>query len=151
MTGISTRLAGLDDVEAVASLFDAYRQFYKQPADLSLARRFIHERLSRDESVLFVAEDETKTIVGFCQLYPTFCSVRAAPTYTLYDLFVIPEARGSGAGRALMLAAEAHGLAAGVARMDLSTARDNTVAQALYESLGWLRDEVFFVYNKRMR
>jgi ribosomal protein S18 acetylase RimI-like enzyme len=101
--------------------------------------------------VLFVAEDETKTIVGFCQLYPTFCSVRAAPTYTLYDLFVIPEARGSGAGRALMLAAEAHGLAAGVARMDLSTARDNTVAQALYESLGWLRDEVFFVYNKRMR
>jgi ribosomal protein S18 acetylase RimI-like enzyme len=135
----------------VASLFDAYRQFYKQPADLSLARRFIHERLSRDESVLFVAEDETKTIVGFCQLYPTFCSVRAAPTYTLYDLFVIPEARGSGAGRALMLAAEAHGLAAGVARMDLSTARDNTVAQALYESLGWLRDEVFFVYNKRMR
>jgi ribosomal protein S18 acetylase RimI-like enzyme len=151
MTGISTRLAGLDDVEAVASLFDAYRQFYKQPADLPLARRFIHERLSRDESVLFVAEDETKAIVGFCQLYPTFCSVRAAPTYTLYDLFVKPEARGSGAGRALMLAAEAHGLAAGVARMDLSTARDNTVAQSLYESQGWVRDEVFFVYNKRMR
>lgn len=151
MTAISTRLATLDDIDVVAVLFDAYRQFYKQPPDLPLARRFIHERLSRDESVLFVAEDETKSVLGFCQLYPTFCSVRAAPTYTLYDLYVKPEARGTGTGRALMLAAEAHGLAAGVARMDLSTARDNKVAQSLYESQGWVRDEVFFVYNKRMR
>lgn len=150
-TMISTRHATLDDLDAVASLFDAYRQFYRQPADLSLARRFIHERLARNESVLIVAENEAKAVVGFCQLYPTFCSVRAAPTYTLYDLFVTPQARGTGAGRALMLAAEAHAEHAGVARMDLSTARDNTVAQSLYESLRWVRDEVFYVYNKRLR
>jgi ribosomal protein S18 acetylase RimI-like enzyme len=31
--------------------------------------------------------------------------------------------------------------------MDLATARTNTEAQALYESLGWKRDETFFVYN----
>lgn len=151
MSTISTRHATLDDVDAIAPLFDAYRQFYKQASDLSLARRFIHERLSRNESVLFVAEDGTKTVIGFCQLYPTFCSVRAASTYTLYDLFVSPDARGTGAGRALMLAAEAHARSAGVARMDLSTARNNTVAQSLYESLGWVRDEVFFVYNKLLR
>lgn len=151
MSTISTRYATLDDVDAVAPLFDAYRQFYKQAPDLSLARRFLHERLSRNESVLFVAEDGTKTVIGFCQLYPTFCSVRAASTYTLYDLFVSPDARGTGAGRALMLAAEAHARSAGVARMDLSTARNNTVAQSLYESLGWVRDEAFFVYNKLLR
>ena len=89
-------------------------------------------------------------LVGFCQLYPTFCSVRAARTYTLYDLFVSPEARGTGAGRLLMLAAEAHATRAGVARMELSTARDNTIAQSLYESLDWVRDEAFFVYSKTL-
>ena len=151
MTAISTRLATLDDLDAIAPLFDAYRQFYKQAPDLGLARRFIRERLERDESVLIVAEAAPKNVVGFCQLYPTFCSVRAAPAYTLYDLFVSPAARGTGAGKALMLAAEAHAARTGVARLELSTARSNTVAQSLYESLDWVRDEAFFVYSKTLR
>jgi ribosomal protein S18 acetylase RimI-like enzyme len=150
MTMIATRLATIEDLDAVAPLFDAYRQFYKQPADLPRARHFIEERLRRQESVLLVAQTEARRIVGFCQLYPTFCSVRAARTYVLYDLFVSPDARGTGAGRALMLAAEAHAAKTGAARLELSTAKTNTVAQSLYESLGWQRDEAFFVYNKNV-
>jgi len=34
--------------------------------------------------------------------------------------------------------------------MDLTTARDNQRAQALYESLGWVRDQVFLSYNRRL-
>jgi ribosomal protein S18 acetylase RimI-like enzyme len=49
-----------------------------------------------------------------------------------------------------MLAAEAHCRAHGVARMDLSTAYSNVQAQALYESLGWVRDTVYFVYNRSL-
>jgi ribosomal protein S18 acetylase RimI-like enzyme len=148
MTAITTRRATIKDLDAIAPLFDAYRQFYKQSPDRPLARRFIQDRLQRNESVIFVAESETGKVVGFCQLYPTFCSVRAAATYVLYDLFVSPEARGSGTGRLLMLAAEAHASKTGAARMELSTARDNKVAQSLYESLAWVRDEAFFVYGK---
>jgi ribosomal protein S18 acetylase RimI-like enzyme len=151
MTTPTTRLATLDDLAPVAALFDAYRQFYKQPADLPLARAFMRARLERKDSVVLVAESATKQVLGFCQLYPMFCSIRAAPTYTLYDLFVSPEARGTGAGRALMLAAQAHAAHTGAARLELSTAKDNTVAQSLYESLGWERDEVFFVYGKSLR
>ncbi|TFH49442.1 MAG: GNAT family N-acetyltransferase, partial [Lysobacterales bacterium] len=81
MSAISTRRATIDHLDAIAPLFDAYRQFYKQAPDLPLARRFIQERLQRNESVVFVAETGTMKIVGFCQLYPTFCSVRAAHTY----------------------------------------------------------------------
>jgi ribosomal protein S18 acetylase RimI-like enzyme len=148
MTAISTRRATIGDLDAVAPLFDAYRQFYKQDPDLPRARMFMQERLERNESIVFVAETDARKIVGFCQLYPTFCSVRAAPTFVLYDLVVSPEARGTGAGKALMLAAEAHAAKTGVARMELSTARTNVVAQALYESLDWVRDEAFFVYGK---
>ena len=81
-------------------------------------------------------------------MYPTFCSVAAASIYILYDLFVLPEIRKSGAGKALLLAAEQHAAREGFARMDLTTAKTNLRAQSLYESLGWIRDEDFYTYSK---
>jgi len=147
MSAVTIRLAALPDLTAVAALFDAYRQFYEQPADAALALQFIGERMRRQESVILVAQ-AAESIVGFCQLYPSFCSVIAQPIYTLYDLYVAPAARKTGAGRALMQAAHDHARQHGFARLDLSTARTNHQAQALYESLGWVRDEVFLYYNK---
>lgn len=147
---ITTRLATLADLDAVAALFDAYRQFYEQPADLGLARRFIEARLQRDESVVIVACNADQAIVGICQLYPTFCSVEAKPVYVLYDLYVDASARRSGAGSALLRAAEQLARERGMARMELSTARTNTTAQSVYEALGWVRNDAFFVYGKRI-
>ena len=145
------RAGGIDDGQEIAPLFDAYRQFYGQPADLALARRFIDGRLRRGESVILLAEDESGSAVGFCQMYPTFCSVEAAAIYVLYDLFVSPNRRRHGVGRALMLAAEARAQAEGVARIDLATAKTNATAQSLYESMGWRRDEQFHTYSKQVR
>ena len=151
MSSIGTRPAEGRDLEAVAELFDAYRQFYEMPPDLALARRYLDERFQRRESVILVAEDAGGVIVGFTQLYPAFCSVLADRTFVLYDLFVTPAARGTGAGRALMEAAEAHARANGAARLQLETARTNVVGQSLYESCGWKRDELFYVYAKALR
>lgn len=147
---IAIRSAAADDLRAVAALFDQYRQFYEQAPDAALALQFITERFARQESVLLVAQDEAGALVGFCQLYPSFCSVEAKPIYVLYDLFVVPSARKSGAGRALMQAAEARARADGKARMDLTTAKTNHTAQALYASLGWVRDEVFYAYSRHV-
>lgn len=140
------RRAGADDVEAVARLFDLYRQFYRQPADAVSARRFIADRIARDESVILVAESGGE-LLGFTQLYPTFCSVAAARMFVLYDLFVAPAGRRRGVGRALMQAAAEHARAAGAARLELATAKTNHPAQALYRSLGWVRDEEFDHYS----
>lgn len=148
MTMVSTRLAGLTDLHKIASLFDAYRQFYEQPADLVKAETFLRDRMRKGESSILVAENGSADMLGFCQLYPSFCSVIAAPIVVLYDLFIAPNFRKSGAGRALMLAAEQHARQHGFARMDLTTAKTNLSAQALYASLGWQRDEVFYAYNK---
>lgn len=145
---IAIRSATAEDLPAIATLFDQYRQFYEQAPDAALALQFITERFARQESVLLVAQDEAGALVGFCQLYPSFCSVEAKPIYVLYDLFVMPSARKTGAGRALMLAAEARARADGKARMDLTTAKTNLRAQGLYEALGWVRDEVFYAYNR---
>ena len=141
------RAAGPADLDALAALFDAYRCFYDQPPDAARARAFLAERMARGESVLLVAEAAAGGgLAGFCQLYPTFCSVAAAPIFVLYDLFVAAPARRGGTGRALLQAAAAHARAAGAARLELSTARDNHRAQALYASLGWQRDDVFLHY-----
>ncbi|WP_210542728.1 GNAT family N-acetyltransferase [Rhodoferax sp. PAMC 29310] len=151
MSAVQTRLATLADLDAVAALFDAYRQFYDQAPDLAGARRFLNERLLNNESVLLPAEDAAAgQALGFCQLYPSFCSVEAASIYTLYDLFVVPQARRSGVGRALLLTAEAQAVAGGKVRMDLTTARTNHAAQSMYASLGWVRDDVFLAYSKRL-
>ena len=151
MSKVVTRLAEEHDLPAVATLFDAYRQFYEMPPDLPLARRYLGERFERGESVILVAEDVSGELIGFTQLYPAFCSVLADRTYVLYDLFVTPAARGTGAGRALMEAAEAYARAHGAARLQLQTAVTNVVGQSLYESCGWKRDELFYVYEKGLR
>lgn len=150
MSTVQTRIATLDDLDAIAPLFDAYRQFYEQAPDLPLAFRFIHDRLKNKESVILLASLDSGAVIGFCQLYPTFCSVEAKPIYSLYDLYVSPMARRSGAGRVLLIAAEGLASANGKARMDLTTAKTNLPAQAAYESLGWVRDDVFFAYSKRV-
>lgn len=151
MSTIATRLSTQRDLAAVAALFDAYRQFYGKAPDLTLATDFIRERMQRRESVVLVAERQGHGIVGFSQIYPTFCSVAAARIGVLYDLFVEPGSRKLGAGRALMRAAESHAAGSGLARLELSTARTNLAAQSLYESLGWVRDAAFQVYSKALQ
>lgn len=148
---ISIREITENDLPKVAELFDLYRQFYEQAPDIDRAYEFIADRFNKNESVILVAESSKEELVGFCQLYPTFCSVEAAPIYSLYDLFVLPAARKLGVGKALLLAAEAKATAEGKVRMDLTTAKTNLSAQSLYESLGWQRDNIFYAYNRYPR
>jgi len=148
---ITTQIATIADLEVTASLFDAYRQFYGQAPDLALATRFIRDRMQNGESVILLATREDRKVIGFCQLYPSFCSVEAKPVYLLYDLFVVAEARRSGAGKALLQKAERLAIDQGMARLDLTTAKTNKPAQAAYEALGWVRDEVFYAYSKHIQ
>lgn len=148
MPAIAIRTATVADLDTVARLFDAYRQFYQQAPDLALATAFIGERMRCGQSLILVAEDDTQQALGFCQLYPSFCSIEAQPIYSLYDLFVLPSGRRTGVGKQLLQAAEEQARAHGMARMDLTTAKTNLPAQSLYQALGWVRDEVYYAYNK---
>ncbi len=133
----------------IAPLFDAYRQFYKLPADLERGRKFLSERLSRAESVVFLALLEGETgwnAMGFTPLYPTFSSLSLRRQWILSDLFVAPQARKLGIAKALMERARHHAAETGADGLLLETAIDNQPAQALYEALGWKRDEKFYRY-----
>lgn len=140
-------LAGKEEAAAVSKLFDLYRQFYGKPADPQLARRFIGDNIRKNRSIIHLALDSDGRALGFVQLYPAWCSVAAAPTCTLYDLYVDASARQRGVGRALMLAAEASARKLRACRIDLETATDNFIGQALYEDLGYERDTEFYKYS----
>ncbi len=141
------RRAGIDDIDTVTRLFDAYRVFYGRPTDPDTARAFVRDRLQRADSVIFLAGRPSMPAVGFTQLYPIFSSLSASRAFILNDLFVMPEARRQGAASHLIAAAAAHARADGATQMTLSTAIDNMAAQRLYESLGWIREDAFYTYN----
>lgn len=148
MSTFKTRRANIKDLEKIAPMFDAYRQFYEQEPNLEFAKEFISARLNNNESIIFIVEDKMQNLLGFCQIYPSFCSVIGAPIYVLYDLFVSPNARKSGLGKMLLEQAREHAKENNIPRMDLTTAKANLNAQSLYESLGWVRDEIFYAYSK---
>jgi len=141
------REARAEDLPALGQLFDEYRQFYKLPTDVDKATGYLEARLAAGDSVVLVAAEASGQLLGFTQLYPTWCSLLAGPVYVLYDLYVSPRARRHGVARALLEAAADRARRDGKLRMTLSTAKTNVNAQALYESLGWGRDNEFYVYN----
>jgi ribosomal protein S18 acetylase RimI-like enzyme len=137
------------DVPDVVALFLDYLRFYGVPADAARAGEFIAARIARGESAIFLAFDDGSP-AGFAQLYPGFSSLDQARQWTLEDLFVDPRARRRGVARALLTAAEELARETGAVRLTLATARTNEIAQRLYESAGWVRDEAFFVYTRSL-
>ena len=146
MTSHSIVRATLDHLDIVAPLFDSYRQFYKQPANLPGARQFIKDRLIRHDSVIFLALLEFDP-VGFTQLYPSFSSTSMQRLWILNDLFVATAGRRQGIGEALLERARQFAVEDGAKGLMLETAVTNTTAQKLYERLGWQRDTEYYVYN----
>ena len=135
--------ADLGDLGVLAPMFDAYRQFYGQTTDLTGAENFLRQRLDESESVIFLAL-YANAGVGFAQLYPTFTSVGMKRKWILNDLFVVSDQRRTGVGRALMNSAKDFAYETGAQGLVLETQKINLAAQALYESLGWIRQKDFY-------
>ncbi|NNF32636.1 MAG: GNAT family N-acetyltransferase [Saprospiraceae bacterium] len=138
------RKATLNDLKPLAMLFDDYRVFYKQQSDLSAAEAFLKGRISNNESVIFIAENDD-CILGFTQLYPTFSSVSLESFYILNDLYVSTDSRGKGIGKAILNYCQNWVINHGYKGLSLETASDNP-AQNLYEREGWSRDKGFYHY-----
>ncbi|TNF54239.1 MAG: GNAT family N-acetyltransferase [Burkholderiales bacterium] len=134
------------ELGAASELFDRYRSFYGKPTNLGLAGHYLRERLAANESTVLLARLEDRW-VGFCQVYRGFSSISCARTAILNDLYVDPDHRSVGVGRALIAHVIAMCRQAGVALVMLETAETNSRAQALYEELGFERSRGFVGYS----
>jgi ribosomal protein S18 acetylase RimI-like enzyme len=142
-------LACPEHLEEVVVLFNQYRVFYKQSSDPEAARNFLQERFQTNDSKIFVAR-KNSCGVGFTQLYPSFSSVSMKRIWILNDLFVEKSHRNQGIAKLLIDAAENYAREAESARIILATQTSNIAAQALYESLGYSKDQEFHHYTLRL-
>ena len=143
---MSVTAVGVADLDALVPLFAGYLQFYQVPRSATEIHALLLERLQRGDAQLFIARDEQGMAQGFTQLYPLQSSLALAPAWLLRDLFVLPSARRQGVGEALMNAARAYAEASGACGLQLETAKTNLAGQALYERLGYVRDELYLTY-----
>jgi ribosomal protein S18 acetylase RimI-like enzyme len=146
MTDFKIARAALTDLDALVDLFEAYRAFYGCAPRDAESRQFLEQRLARGDSRILIARDTAGLAAGFVQLYPCFSSLSIAAVWILNDLYVKPEYRAAGVGRALMDAARHMGEETGAARLLLVTAPDNAPARRLYESLGYVAESPMIHY-----
>jgi len=94
-----------------------------------------------DDGVALIAEDDGRA-VGF-----VFCVLgdRGRKTAHVTDIYVRPEARGRGLGRALLAELVEPAREAGLGHVSLEVLTHNTDARRLYERLGFAPVDVFMV------
>jgi ribosomal protein S18 acetylase RimI-like enzyme len=143
------RQATITDLDQLSVLFAQYREFYGQPYDTAASGKFLEERLSKEESIVFIAIDNNE-FAGFTQLYPSFTSVGMKRIWILNDLFVAEAYRQKGVAQALINRVIEYSRETGRSKVVLSTAYDNFNAQKLYEKIGFVKEE-FYNYEISVR
>jgi len=139
---MTIRQATINDLNQLSVLFAQYRVFYEQPFEPDEATLFLKERLSKEESIVFIAIENDR-YTGFIQLYPSFSSVGMKKIWILNDLFVSANYREKGIGQLLIDHVLAYCKETGRKKVVLSTAYDNINAQKLYEKLGFARSDFY--------
>jgi GNAT superfamily N-acetyltransferase len=132
--------ATINEIEALAKLFDEYRVFYGKESDINGAMKFLSDRIINNESIAFIAYDDNGNAMGFTHLYPLFSSTRMARLWLLNDLYVNTDYRKLGIGEALIEKAKQLARDTNSRGLVLETANDNFQAQNLYLKTGWVKD-----------
>jgi GNAT superfamily N-acetyltransferase len=124
-------------------LWAGYLTFYRQalaPEITDLTWRRLIDAGTRDMIGRVAAKGDE--VIGILHAVVHANTWSAAPVCYLEDLFVDPDRRRSGAGRALIEGLAAEGRQAGWQRIYWRTASDNLIAQKLYDEVacrsGWI-------------
>ena len=133
------REATPDDARAIGRLLDAFNREFDDftPGPAVLAERVA--RLLADGELSVLLGDPGPAGVAVLRFRPALWT-QALECY-LEELYVVPERRGRGIGRALMEELLELARRRGADRIDLGTSEDDVAAWSLYESLGFTNRE----------
>jgi GNAT superfamily N-acetyltransferase len=124
------------EIEALAEIFDRYRIHYGEASDVSRAASWLEENLGAGRLRAFVAEESAR-FVGFAITAEVPASLRLGRFWQIRDLFVLPERRRLGVGRALLESVREAAMGAGALRLVVQTEDDNHPALRLYADSGY--------------
>ena len=133
------RRADFSDAETIGQLLHDFNSEYNEPTPgpHALAAR-VRQLLAAGDTVVLLGGvgGDGLAVLRFRPAIWT----EALECY-LAELYVVPDRRGEGLGRALMETAIELARAKGATHMDLGTSEDDVAARALYESLGFSNRE----------
>jgi GNAT superfamily N-acetyltransferase len=134
------------DVGRVVALTHALADYEKAPDECHLTDEQLHTALFGPAPALFghVAEVDGE-VVGFALWFLSFSTWRGVHGLYLEDLFVLPEHRGAGLGKALLAVLAQECVEHGYERFEWSVLNWNTPSIEFYRSVGavpvddWIR------------
>ena len=128
------RLARPEDAEAAAGLMAQLAEFGHNPVAAGVGDRF-RRMVAAPNQAIFVAEDGNGHAVGLLSI--TRRTTLWHESALIEELVVDHDARGQGAGRALIQAALDWARAAGCAELEVGAVPHNADALAFYRRLGF--------------
>ncbi|KQY60173.1 GCN5 family acetyltransferase [Aeromicrobium sp. Root495] len=142
------REATPDDVETIVQLVRDLAEYEREPEAAQATPEQIHAALFGPESVAscFMAEVDGAP-AGMALWYRTFSTWTGLPGIHLEDLFVLPEHRGSGLGKALLVALSRICLDRGWPRLEWDVLDWNEPSIAFYDRLGALPQDTWIGYR----
>lgn len=144
----TVRSAEPADSDSILMLIDALADYEKldRPDEAAKQRLLSDAFAEKPRFNIFLAETGDGAIVGYAFVLENYSTFLALPTLYLEDLFVLPEARGTGAGSALFSKVAEEAKARGCGRVEFVVLDWNTIAQDFYKRKGarHLEDWQFF-------
>ena len=142
------RTASKEDVPVVAELIRGLARYEKLEHEVVMTEDLLAAGLfgERAYAEVLLAVDEERP-VGFALFFHNFSTFLGRPGIYLEDLFVVPEERGSGVGRALLEHLARLALDRGCGRLEWAVLDWNRDAIAFYERLGARPNSDWTVYR----
>jgi GNAT superfamily N-acetyltransferase len=132
---VTVRPATGDDVPQLLELFGALADYERLRDELQATEGQLRDALfgERPAAAALIAERDSQS-VGYALFFPTFSSFLGTRGIWLEDLFVLPDHRGGGVGRALLAAVAARVGSGG--RLEWCALDWNELALGFYEGIG---------------
>jgi GNAT superfamily N-acetyltransferase len=143
---ISTRVMTIQDIERVAVLS---AQLGYPVSEIELQDRFLRIAAIAGNG-LFVALDDEQTVIGWMHVH-TIDRLEVGRYAEIGGIVVDAAVRGKGAGRALMLCAEAWARDCGYDRVKLSSGAHRIEAHAFYEHIGYSNIRTSYRFEKILK
>jgi GNAT superfamily N-acetyltransferase len=136
------------DVPLIASLIRGLAVFEKLEDEVTLTEDLLAKGLfgERPYAETLLAEEDGAP-VGFALFFHSFSTFLARPGIYLEDLFVVPDHRGHGVGRALLVALARVAVERDCGRLEWSVLDWNRDAIGFYERLGARPNSEWTVYR----
>ncbi len=148
MSGISIRAAEVADVPQILAFVRELAIYEKALPEVVATEALLEDSLFGPEAnVDAVLCERGGVAIGFAVYFFNYSTWLGRNGLYLEDLFVTPEARGAGAGRALLVHLAQVAVARGCGRFEWSVLDWNTPAIEFYESLGAVAQNEWIGYR----